>query len=245
MATSKRARLVRASQAGPQGRIMQFEAEEELGFAGGQYVIVQTGVVTTDGKTVKRAYSISSSDASQRSFELAVRPIENGPGSKYMASLPVGADLAFSGPWGKFLIAPETASEPVTVLATDTGITAALGIVGSSRLARHAQRIPLVWLTAGDSYFLSESEVRARVNSVPAQLHAVRVPVGQPDRDAWWHHNHSAVLDHVFGCKPAKVYLSGDGQLLASIRDALRGSERPPEVVLETFFHHQAVKQPA
>lgn len=221
---------------------MHFEAEEELGFAGGQYVIVQTGVAIGEGKTAKRAYSILSSDVSQRSFELAVRPIENGPGSNYMASLPVGADLAFSGPWGKFFVDTETASEPIVVLATDTGITAALGILGSSRLAGHVRRVPLVWLTTGDSYFLPESEVRARVASLPADLHALRIPAEQPDRDAWWDDNHSVVLDHVFGCTPSKVYLSGDGHVLAKIRDASRHSNKPPEVILETFFHHQAVK---
>jgi ferredoxin-NADP reductase len=243
MAVSKRARIVHASSPGPQCRILQLEADDDLGFRGGQYVIVQTGVAIGDGKTAKRAYSILSSDAEQRSFELAVRRIENGPGSNYMASLAVGAELSFSGPWGKFFVAEDTAPQSIGVVATDTGITAALGVAASSQMASHGHRVPLIWLISGDQYFLPESEVHARVARTAADLKVFRVPTEQTSRKSWWDTQGAAVIEHVRSCRLGKVFLSGDGNLLARMRDVLQACDTPPELTMETFFHHQAVKQ--
>src|SRR4051812_38740177 len=84
-------------------RALTFEppADAPLGFAGGQFLIVDTGQVAPTGKAIKRAYSILSADRDQTRFELATKRLEGGPGSAYMHQLAIGDTIKFSGPWGK------------------------------------------------------------------------------------------------------------------------------------------------
>ena len=60
-------------------RVVELEMSEPLAFIGGQYVIVDSGRVLPTGKAVKRAYSLVSSDAEQRRFQLAVKRLATGP----------------------------------------------------------------------------------------------------------------------------------------------------------------------
>src|SRR5690349_11307689 len=102
MAVAKAASIVAAETVGPLARhlVLEMEAGASLGFAGGQYVIVDSGIALPGGKIAKRAYSIASADAEQSRFEPVVRRHPNGPGSSYMHELEVGATVKFSGPWG-------------------------------------------------------------------------------------------------------------------------------------------------
>ena len=136
MAEARNARLVDAQVIGTDTRLLTFQMEEgrPLGFIGGQYVIVNTGLPLPGGKIAKRAYSILSADTDQHRFQIAVKRIGVGPGSNFMHALAVGAELTFSGPWGKFYPADGEAPVPTLVFATDTGITAALGLFRSGRM---------------------------------------------------------------------------------------------------------------
>src|SRR5947207_581966 len=145
MATARTARVVRAEPVGREGRLVELESAEPLGFVGGQYIIVNTRIPLPGGKIAKRAYSILSSDDDQHRFQIAVRRIGEGPGSSFMHSLPIGGELIFSGPWGKFL--PDDSRPRRTfVVATHTGITAALGLVRGQRFAPQIPTTSLVWL---------------------------------------------------------------------------------------------------
>jgi ferredoxin-NADP reductase len=61
------ARIASVVPVGSRGRALDLAllSDEPLGFVGGQYVIVDTGVVLPNGKAAKRAYSILSSDDQQ------------------------------------------------------------------------------------------------------------------------------------------------------------------------------------
>jgi ferredoxin-NADP reductase len=108
-----------------------------LGFVGGKYIIINSKRLLANGKMGKRAYSIASPDSKQGTFELAVKRIPGGVGSGFIHDLPVGGEFEFSGPWGKF-VASENMSreERVLCIATDTGITAALGLLQSEQRFR-------------------------------------------------------------------------------------------------------------
>jgi ferredoxin-NADP reductase len=244
MAVSRRARLLKAYPGGPHSRILEFESDEELSFSGGQYVIIQTGIPIGDGKTAKRAYSILSSDTNQREFQLAVRRIGPGPGSNYMLDLPVGSEIAFSGPWGKFSPAPGISAQRVVVVATDTGITAALGLIQSRSVMGSPQRVFLFWLMPADEYFIPEAEVRARVEGLCAEFNVFRMPVEQAQRESWWNREQPVIMERFRRLRPEQMFMAGDGYLLACMRDALLHTfDAPPEIRLETFFRHQLVKQ--
>jgi ferredoxin-NADP reductase len=106
MAQQRIATLIESERLSDETCLLSFRmADGELGFVGGQYIIVDTGIPLPGNKVAKRAYSIISADDDQREFQVAVRRIGEGPGSNFMHRLTNGDTLHFSGPWGKFVAA--------------------------------------------------------------------------------------------------------------------------------------------
>jgi len=244
MAQQRIAQLVAAHNAGANARLLEFALEGELGFTGGQYIIVNTGIPIAGDKIAKRAYSILSSDAQQNRFQIAVRRIDSGPGSNYMSDLPLGAELSFSGPWGKYIPRDplHTAQHSTFVLATDTGITAAMGLVGSTKFVPYREKATLLWISESDEYFLPEAFVRERISGLCNRSDVVRVPAERQLREEWLKTNKAGMLNRVLQNRPGTVFLSGDGFLLTEFRDALQDGPYPIEILVESFFHHQELK---
>jgi ferredoxin-NADP reductase len=243
MAVPKSARLVAAESAGPKSRRLMFEMIDppELGFIGGQYIIIDTGMTLPSGKLAKRAYSIASTDADQTRFELIARRIDGGVCSNYLHQLDLGATLTFSGPWGKFLPAPAAESAATWVVATDTGITAALGLLSGGAYRERRAQTTLLWLSPSADDFVSEAFVRERVAELGSShaLKELRVgtlpPVHHPERI----HAGLAHFDALRGaCTPERVYLAGDGALLYPFASALAlAGLAESQVALESFFN--------
>lgn len=252
MAVAKTARLIAKEFVTDDTAMLRFAADEPFHFVGGQYIIVNTGIPLGDpaeGKTVKRAYSVLSHDADHLSFEVALRRIADGPGSNYMLGLAKGATLQFSGPWGKFLPQPSLSNEATgaddsaVVIATDTGITVALGLLRGGALQQQIKRTRLYWLVASDDYFVPESYVLDHLPMECGYYKRIVVPAERADREKWLRHAKNQLLDTVLSDNPKTVYLSGDGLLLAGFRDALlEASDAPPKLLIESFFHHQELK---
>jgi ferredoxin-NADP reductase len=236
MAEARLARVIGAETIGPQARLLRLTMTTgELGFRGGQYIIVNTGVELEGGKLAKRAYSIISSDASQTEFQLAVRRIGHGPGSNFMHRIPVGAELPFSGPWGKFVL--ETASGSSLLFATDTGITAALGLLRGRSFRELVADKAVIWFVEADDYFIPtsfalQSILRERVSFETF----VAPPVGHPERLACAR----ALVDRVLAKRwPDCAYLAGDGAVIYPLRDHLARAGVPLERIrLEAFFNN-------
>ena len=178
----KTARVVRTQRYGADTRWLELVADEPLGFVGGQFVTVDTGLVRPNGKPIRRAYSVLSSDSEQVRFELASRRIPDGPVSGYVHALEPNAQVRFTGPWGKFFPAPGSVGETL-VLATDTGVTAALGLIQSRAFESLLKAATFIWLRASPDYFLPEELVKARI---PAACEKIRIdtilPIGNPER---------------------------------------------------------------
>lgn len=229
-----------------EARLLRFSSQDGFAFTGGQYIILNTGIPLPDGKVAKRAYSLLSSDADPGTFELAVRRVGSGPGSNYLLDLQPGAEIQFSGPWGKYLPLPasDDAPESTLVLATDTGITAAIGLLSGKSFAPQRQHTRLVWLRESDAYFLPQSFVRERLGNglSPEVLEVHDVPFDSEARAQWLHQNAEAILGST---ALRAAYLSGDGFLLAAFRDRLNASPAAPKLFIESFFHHQLLKDPA
>jgi ferredoxin-NADP reductase len=244
MAIPKTARVVAAREIAPHTRLLDLELSDRsaLGFRGGQYVIVNTGVVLAGGKLAKRAYSLLSSDAVQASAQIAVKRLDGGPGSSALHLATIGTELAFSGPWGK-LTPDEGATGPALVFCTDTGITAGLGLVTGSAFRPLAARAELVWYVERDS-FVAEDFVRARLAGTPVALRVEpALPVHHPERVA-----HATALVRRLVAErgaPREAFLTGDGHIVYAIRDLLDGARLPAERIrLEAFFNNPDRKAP-
>ncbi len=248
MAVSRTARLIAKEKLGDDAALLRFAADEPFAFVGGQYIIVSTGIPMGDpaeGKTVKRAYSLLSQDRNDRCFEIALRRIDQGPGSNYMLGLAEGATLQFSGPWGKYLPLVEAEPEDAArVIATDTGITVALGLLRSQSFQPRLQRTHVYWLVPSENYFVSESFVRERLPAECGHFERIVVPSDRASREQWTMSESHRLLDSALEHGPQAVYLSGDGFLLAAFRDAIGDrSRQPPKLMVESFFNHQELKK--
>jgi ferredoxin-NADP reductase len=238
MAIPKRARVVAVAELGAETRGIELELVDEpaLGFLGGQYIIVDTGLVLPSGKAVKRAYSLVGDEREQRRLELVTMKLPGGPGSGFMHALVPGQEIAFSGPWGK-MVPPEDAGGGATlILATDTGITAALGLVRGRQMARLLTETALVWLRTSPSYFLPEAFVRARLPGGIGEVRFGALPViGDPARVAFVR----GLVSELGGvARFSRAFISGDGTVNYALLDDLVAAGIPAtRDSVESFFN--------
>ena len=237
MAQPRVARFGRAERLGPEARVLRFAlAEGELGFSGGQYIIVNTGIELAGGKLAKRAYSILSSDDDQREFQIAVRRVGEGPGSNFMHRIEVGAELTFSGPWGKFVCNGASAG-PRLVFATDTGITAALGLLQGLGSCPLAEATKAVWLIESNDYFLPPSFVRSLLGR---RCQDFGVAATREVGDATRVGSALAMLERSLeSTLPSTAFLAGDGAVIYPMRERLiAAGMRKENIHLEAFFNN-------
>lgn len=218
MAVAKTAQVVGTERLGPDTLLLDLCAAEPLGFVGGQYLILDSRIVLPSGKAVKRAYSFLTGDAEQRNFQLAVKRIPEGLGSAFVHGLTAGTDILFSGPWGKFC-PREGASGRTLILATDTGITAALGFLRAARFAPLLPQAQLIWLRASAEYFLPDAFVREQIPAVCGEVRIAAIPeVGHQDRIP----QARAILQEVLSRGDlSQAFIAGDGAVNQALLDDL------------------------
>lgn len=218
MATARLAHVTAAHPFGEETRLLELVPEAPLGFVGGQYVIVDTGKTLPSGKACKRAYSVLSADSAQDRFRIAVKRIPGGMASAHLHEVEVGATVRFSGPWGK-LVPADGATGRTLVLATDTGITAALGLVQSARFRPLAPTTRFVWLEPEGDRFLPEALVR---ELLPRDLGEIQFgtlpPIGAPDRVG----PARAIVRELLAAGPlGQAFIAGDGLVNYALLDEL------------------------
>jgi ferredoxin-NADP reductase len=238
MAERKVATLLAAEPLGENTKLLSFRmGEGELGFAGGQYLIVDTGILIAGGKIAKRAYSIISADRQQGEFQLAVRRIGSGPGSNFMHGLQPGASLGFSGPWGKFVAGENMHKDPL-VFATDTGITAALGLLRGQAPSSWGSSSRLVWFAESDCYFLPFHFVIGELDSTGVKNLAIAEapPVAHPQRTQ----KALAIVERAIAeVMPRSAFLSGDGAVVYAVRSRLIAAGLSADNIhIECFFNN-------
>jgi len=235
MATARTARVTATRSTGAGTRVLALEAGEPLGFIGGQYVIVDSGRVLPSGKAAKRAYSILSSDADQLRFEIAVKRIPDGPVSGFLHEIGPGASLQFSGPWGK-MFPRDGAAGATVVVASDTGISAALGLIQAARFRALLPDTQLIWFQAAGDEFLPEPAVRDRIPVGLGELRfAALPPIGHPERVP----HARAVLGELTARRPvAQAFSSGDGAVnYALLDDWVAAGVAATRDSVESFFN--------
>ena len=235
MAVARTARVVETERMGSDTLLLDLLATESLGFVGGQYLILDSRIVLPSGKAIKRAYSVLTSDAEQMRFQLAVKRIPDGRGSAFVHGLEAGMDISFSGPWGRF-IPREGDSGGTLILATDTGITAALGFVHATRFAPLRPKTLLIWLRGSSDYFLPEEFVRARVPSDCGEVRIEVIPaIGHPKRVP---HARTILQQVLSRGDLAQAFIAGDGAVNQALFDDLVVAGVPvSKDNVESFFN--------
>jgi len=235
MATARQARIEAVEIIHAHTRVLHVATAEPLGFAGGQYVIIDSGLRRADGKAVKRAYSIFSADDEQSRFALAVARLPEGSGSRFMHALEPGSELRFSGPWGK-LVPAAGARGGALVFATDTGVTAAIGLVRGARFEPLLAHARFIWLREATRPFVPDAFVR---DVLPVGLGSVLIDalpaIGHPERIAVARSVAGAALARE---RPAHAFVAGDGAVnYALLDDLIAAGVAATRDNLESFFN--------
>lgn len=226
---------------------MELSDDRPLSFRGGQYIIIDTGLKLEDGRPRRRAYSMLSPDADSAQFELGVFSLPGGEGSQLLNRLEAGSELCFTGPWGKLHVPEDLGarSGPVWIIATDSGISAAIGLVHSAALQAQLSRVQLWHFRTHPDAFLSDAFIREKLGnladlcSVPVA--SVQAPLRALELERWL----QTQLEQS-GTLPAQVYLTGDGILARqSIAQLMAAGVPEQHLQSESFFHHEKKAKPS
>ena len=232
--------VLRSTQDFDCSRWLRFEMSDErpLTFRGGQYVIIDTGLKLEDGRARKRAYSMLSLDDDPTHFELGVFRLPGGEAAELMNTLDAGYELRFTGPWGKLNVPGDLATRPgkILVIATDSGASAAVGLLRSQALRPYLSRVQLWHFRTHPDAFLSDAFLRdklgcsADLRSEP--LATVQAPLRAMELERW--------LEERVGELPAQVYLIGDGILTRqSTAQLIAAGMDEAHIQCESFFNHE------
>jgi ferredoxin-NADP reductase len=231
----KTLRIVSARPEGDATRVLTVAEVGGAGFGdiGGKYVILHTGLVLAE-KAVKRAYSLMPGQAPEGHAEIAVKRL--GPGSAVLHAAEPGAMFTFSGPWGK-LVPEEGLAERTLLIATDTGITSALGIAEHAARTKNTAALTVLWLTAGDETFLTPAGVRTRLERAGARLATAPLPdISSPARlEAACRHVEALAHES----RATHVVATGDGAVVHPLKALLSGQVSAiTDVRCECFFNN-------
>lgn len=241
MATNpKQLQIVAASMLGASTRVLEIECVEGGAFdaVGGKYIIVHTGLMLGE-KPIKRAYSLMPVAGRPGRAQLAVKRLP-GLGSQAMHAVPLDSMLAFSGPWGKLI--PEAGLAQRTLLvATDTGITSALGIVEQQAMTGQAHALSVMWLREAAETFLDVASVRRRIEHAGASWlqHDIGPIAGRMRTAEAW----SLIEAQARRFEANHVIATGDGAIVHPLRELLPA--RLPlvtDVRIECFFNNPEKK---
>ncbi|MBU1105111.1 MAG: 2Fe-2S iron-sulfur cluster binding domain-containing protein [Candidatus Riflebacteria bacterium] len=139
------ARLESAQVVAEEIKTLQFNIEDdgELDFKPGQYIQI---FYQMPWERVLRAYSISSSASTKKSFSLDIQRISGGLVSNYLHQLQPGDQIEVSGPFGEMYLTDEQANCPIILVAGGVGLAPLRAILEKLRELNFPQP---VWLFHG------------------------------------------------------------------------------------------------
>jgi 3-ketosteroid 9alpha-monooxygenase subunit B len=189
---------------------------ERLAFVPGQFISCRL----PGGDTVlTRPYSIAS-DPEDAELEVCLNRVPGGPGSAYLLGLPVGASVAFTGPWGTCTLerAPDTAA---VFVADGTAMAPIRPMLRRALATQRGHRIDLLHATAPGAPALWQDEWDALLRLHPrfGVTHVPREALAAEVRRRWV----DADQD-----RTRRFWICGVGPIVTELRDLVRhaGYER-------------------
>lgn len=201
--------------------LLTFSKEEDMGFVGGQYIIINSKIDNGEGKPFKRAYSIISDEKDQREFQIAYKVMKDGiVTNNFLNHLNQGDEMAYSGPWGKFL-KEESYPGPgeILVLATDTGIASTISFLNSKNIKDRTKDVRFIWMVPSSDYFVDYQTIKERIPEGIKDYQIIEIPeMGNSQRDSLLKET-KELVSKLDGIKNA--FLSGDGIIVRGMKEFL------------------------
>ena len=138
---------------------LEVGAVPRFAFVPGQWLSVKAN--TPDGEEITRAYSIASPPSENRRVAFCLNRVQDGFMSNYLCNLDVGAQIAFQGPFGDFILRPPL--RDTVFIATGTGIAPFRSILHWLLAEKDRHQGRQFWLLFGarreqDIYYREEFE---------------------------------------------------------------------------------------
>ncbi len=116
--------------------------DDAFGFVPGQFIGIQADVPGYGWR--RTPYCIVSPPNGERTFQLLIRLVPQGPLSYYLGRLRPGDMIAFRGPLGRCMV-PKTSDEELILLATGVGIGPFLALAHVLREQGYDKPVRLYW----------------------------------------------------------------------------------------------------
>ncbi len=205
-------------------RMFFFEPDCDFQFKAGQFVMIKI----EDG--VSRAYSIASRP-DEKSFCLAIKLIEGGRGSEFLRGLSVGSVLNIKGPFGHFVVDPESQKDLVLV-ATGTGLAPMRSIV--SDLIDTGRKMTLIFGVrhVEDIFLKDEFE---KLDSEHENFN-FKLTLSKPDES--WTGLKGRVTDYLEGFDPGniQIYICGSKLMVSEVREYFLSAGVPESDIKNEVF---------
>ena len=223
--------------------VFALKLPERLPFRAGQFVSLAVGRDRA-GLEVRRSFSIASSALEADVLRFIVRLVPDGPASTFLTTLPIGAEVPMTGPYGFFVLEKEHPGE-VIFGATGTGVAAILPM-----LAELASRQPtegrdrreggprlLYWGARRAEDLVARPEVEALCARARTTLQLC-LTLPPSDWTGIRGRITPAILEAFLGWKAPTFYLVGNGAMIAELKRELvkRGVDRKKQIRTEAFF---------
>ena len=215
---------------------------ERLMFRAGQFVSLalvpgEAAAAETD-VLPRRSYSIASQSDAGDVLRFIIRVIPEGKASAYLMSLPLGAQVAMTGPHGFFVLDPVHHGD-VVFAATGTGIAAVMPMLGelAARPVAERKQTIVYWGLRHEADIFARDEIEALAARAGATL-ATHLTAPGPAWTGGRGRITPALLDRLPELAAPTFYLVGNGAMITELKRELvaRGVNRKTHIRTEAFF---------
>ncbi len=229
-----RARVVSARLVTPDTREVRLRLlePEAIAFRPGQYVQV---MVPGRREPTYRAYSIASPPSAAPDLELLVRRIPDGVGSGYLHRVEPGDEVAFTGPYGDFVLQPDAA---LVCVGGGCGMAPMRSILRHLAETRPGQPC---WLFFG-ARTAEQAMYRQDFAALSRQMPGLRVhyALSEPETTATWDGEtgfiHESVARHLRDGEATQVFLCGPPAMITAAMAVLTAKGIPRERIFYDEF---------
>ena len=188
-----------------------YNDNHELKFRAGQFVMLH--VPQESGKPALRAYSIASPESETKTLRLIFKKVPNGVASTYVWNLNKGAELSFTGPFGR-LFFPENLNEQIVFLNTGSGVSQHLSYINSNLEVLKNKKIKMFFgLRYEHDIYLKEE-----LNNLKQNLKDFHIEFVLSRPSEFWTGCKGYVQDHLkrmdLTSTPTTFFLCGNGGMI-------------------------------
>ncbi len=195
-------------------------------FAPGQFLTLHLSI---EGRSLRRAYSISSTPSDGPHATIVVKKIENGLVSNHLhGTLRVGDRIETSGPSGSFVVPTARAPRHLVLFAGGSGITPVMSILRTALTSERGARITLVFGNRRESDVIFQGALDRLASDRFRVLHVLEEPcerphrLGRPDAATIRALVSELALDARLPGEDAPLFfVCGPAAMMASVRQAL------------------------